>query len=334
MADKNLALNKTTASSSFVKPYDSSKAVNGSLAATSRWLCNVLPGSMEIDLGQAYLINRWVVKQMGCAGWDNSYNLVDYKLSGSMDRQNWLDIDTCTNNTQSITDRKFLDVQYRYVRLYVTTGLRVNPKLASLMELEIYGTPTLANLAVSTGVLQPVFASNIDTYSDNIGYDINSMTVTPSTNCQTATITVNNQVVVNGAPSQSIPLTVGQNVISTVVNDNNLGSSQYNINAVRASSPYLSGIIVSGVRSLDSPFSKIDYEYRATVANTVTSVTIKPTAEDSNALIKVNGVGVISGNTSGSIPLVVGDNTSTIDVNSSIGTDYRAYTVIITRRSS
>lgn len=143
MSTVNLALDKPASQSSFVLPYSGQRAVDGSVAAVSRWLCNTLPGWASVDLGAVFSIERWVVRHMGVVpGWPSpDYTMRDFMLQASMDNMNWTDIDSVTNNTQSVTDRIVPPFQARYVRVFVTSGLNVNPQLASIVEFEVYSAP-------------------------------------------------------------------------------------------------------------------------------------------------------------------------------------------------
>ncbi|MET3022248.1 MBG domain-containing protein [Flavobacterium hydatis] len=71
--------------------------------------------------------------------------------------------------------------------------------------------------------------------------------------------------------------------------------------------------------------------YTANVANAVTSLTVMPTATDSNATVKVNGVTVTSGSPSFSISLLVGANVINTLVIAQDGTTIETYTVTVTR---
>lgn len=143
MSAVNLALNKPASQSSFVLPYSAQRAVDGSVAPVSRWLCNTLPGWASVDLGAVFSIDRWVVRHMGVVpGWPSpGYNMRDFKFQASMDNINWTDIDTVTNNVLSVTDRTVTEFQARYVRVLITAGLNINLQLASIMEFEVYEAP-------------------------------------------------------------------------------------------------------------------------------------------------------------------------------------------------
>ncbi|MCE9611554.1 MAG: cadherin-like beta sandwich domain-containing protein [Chthoniobacter sp.] len=74
---------------------------------------------------------------------------------------------------------------------------------------------SLTNLALGSGILSPVFASGTPTYSATTANS--SVTVVPTATDRNATIRVNGTVVASGAASGPIPLSVGQNTITTVV---------------------------------------------------------------------------------------------------------------------
>ncbi|MDB4922799.1 MAG: pknD 2 [Mucilaginibacter sp.] len=72
-------------------------------------------------------------------------------------------------------------------------------------------------------------------------------------------------------------------------------------------------------------------DYTATVQNSVNAIKVIPVATDANATIKVNGVPVLSGSTSASIPLHVGTNTITTRVTATDGVTSNLYSIVITR---
>jgi len=83
--------------------------------------------------------------------------------------------------------------------------------------------------------------------------------------------------------------------------------------------------------TLDPSFASATTSYTASVANNITSITVTPTAADTNATITVNGTPVASGSASGAINLDVGENTITIVVTAENGTTTKIYTIIVTR---
>jgi len=83
--------------------------------------------------------------------------------------------------------------------------------------------------------------------------------------------------------------------------------------------------------TLTPAFSPIVTSYTDSVPNSVTSITVTPTVNESHATVAVDGTPVISGNPSGSITLNVGSNTVTIVVTAQDGTTTKTYIITVTR---
>jgi hypothetical protein len=82
---------------------------------------------------------------------------------------------------------------------------------------------------------------------------------------------------------------------------------------------------------LSPEFGKGITTFTASVANETSSVTITPTANESHAIVTVNGTTVASGQASGAISLNVGSNTITVVVTAEDGTTTKTYTIDVTR---
>ncbi len=335
----NVALNKYADASNSMFPYQPAKAVDGISTPLNRWVgSSPLPPSpvwLRVDLGATYWINRWVLRQMGAVGWSPNYNLSDYKLQGSLDNVNWFDIDTVTNNSANSTDRPISPVKTRWVRIYVTKGLRCNNNFASIVDLEIYqADPTsakLTGLAISTGTLSPPFDGTTYAYSANVGYDNSTITVTATTEDSRATIKVNGVPATSGQPSAPVSLDVGSNTVTVEVTPFIGDPQNYVITVTRASSPYLSNI--TGIPNMTPAFDKNTFNYTATVSSTTSTIKLTPTAEDSNAGITVNGSPVTSGEKI-TINLATGLNNIVVIVTSITGTDSRTYNFAVTKQQS
>ncbi|MGB7605132.1 MAG: cadherin-like beta sandwich domain-containing protein [Lutisporaceae bacterium] len=334
----NLALNKTTTASSYVKPFQPSRAVDANNQPEFRWICNTLPGWLKVDLGGEYYINRWVVVHMGAAGWDNRYNTSNYSFQGSLDNANWFTLDTVAGNTLATTDRTIAITKVRYVRVSVTGGIAINPKLASIVELQVYqapASPYLSGLTISSGTLIPDFNMNIIEYTVTVPNNVTSITVTPTAaQDPKPTVTVNGTIVVCGQASGSINLNEGSNTI-TVVSTAADGLSQvtYTINATRASSPYLTrvDVIYMGRELTTVPVNIVSNqtEYNVDLPSNITKITMTSYSQDTNALILVNGnQNLTNGQVSAEITVAQGTRVP-INVTSSIGTDSEAYGITI-----
>ena len=299
----NVALNKTASSNMSVAPFTPDKAFTGVASAIDRWVGTV-PGWLCVDLGYPYWINQWTIKNEAViSGWENNI-MKDYRLQASNDTKQWSDISVITGNTSSTTQVPINPTRSRYFRTYITNGLRVNSGVASIldMELEEYSNPPyLSNLVVSSGTLSPVFYKQNFNYTVNVAQEVTEMYVIPTTTASNATITVNGKTVTNATQSQYITLNEGTTIISVVVAITNTTLNEtYTISVTKNASPYLENIIVNGA-ILSEMFSPDVTSYLAYLDEDVTEVTVTPYAQTANALVSVNNMTVISGQTSNKI---------------------------------
>ncbi|MGD0153955.1 MAG: putative Ig domain-containing protein, partial [Thermacetogeniaceae bacterium] len=169
-------------------------------------------------------------------------------------------------------------------------------------------------------------------YTDNVANTVTSVTVTPTAADATATIKVNGTTVANGTASGPISLNVGSNIIKVRVNAHKGAPRTYTITVTRAKSSIadLSNLTISA-GTLTPTFATGTLSYTDSVANSVTSVTVTPTAADTTATVRVNGAPVASGAASGPISLIVGSNTISVVVTAQDGTTIKAYTITATR---
>ncbi|MBD1365073.1 cadherin-like beta sandwich domain-containing protein [Mucilaginibacter sp. ZT4R22] len=193
----------------------------------------------------------------------------------------------------------------------------------------------LANLSLSAGTLNPVFAAGTVGYTASVSNATAGIAVTATVSEPNATLQINGAAVASGSPSASIPLLVGPNVITTLVTAQDGTTKTYTITVTRAPSPdaTLSNIVLSD-GTLSPGFAAATTSYTASVANAITSVTLTPTVNEPNATVKVNGVTVASGAASGPIALVVGPNVITTTVTAQDGVSTQVYTTTITRAPS
>jgi hypothetical protein len=91
--------------------------------------------------------------------------------------------------------------------------------------------------------------------------------------------------------------------------------------------------LIPSTGTLAPAFDPTITAYTMSVANGVTSLTLKPTAANAGATIKVNGTAVISGSASGSLALNVGANAFPVEVTAQSGLK-KTYTVTVTRAGS
>ncbi|WP_273793303.1 autotransporter domain-containing protein [Brucella anthropi] len=92
--------------------------------------------------------------------------------------------------------------------------------------------------------------------------------------------------------------------------------------------------LVSSTGALNPAFDAATLGYTITVANSVASLTLTPTADDPHAMITVNGAAVASGSTSQSLALAVGTTAIPVVVTAQDGTTLRTYIVTVVRAAS
>jgi len=100
---------------------------------------------------------------------------------------------------------------------YTVIVYRQKPVLAISSPIGPSSDANLANLTLSSGNLNPVFASGTTSYTANVSNATTSITISPTTIDNTATLTVNGAQLASGASSAPIALAVGNNTITTVV---------------------------------------------------------------------------------------------------------------------
>ncbi len=196
---------------------------------------------------------------------------------------------------------------------------------------------TLSALAVSKGTLSPAFSGGTTSYNDAVLNTVTSITVTPTANDPTATIKVNGTAVASGTASGPISLVVGNNTVTTVVTAGDGVTTQtYTVTVNRKGSPNdLLASINPSVMPLSPAFASGTTSYTLSVANSVSSMTVRPSTIDANATMTVNGSPLTSGTTSPPLALAEGTTTPiTIVVTAQDGTDIKTYTITVTRAPS
>jgi gliding motility-associated-like protein len=206
--------------------------------------------------------------------------------------------------------------------------------------LTVYRAPStdanLAGLILSAGTLSSAFAATTTTYTESVDNTVSSITFTPTVEDVTATVTVNGTAVASGSASAAIPLSVGNNTVTTVVTaQDGTTTGTYTVVITRAASSNaaLSALLLSS-GALSPAFTSVTTAYTVSETNAITSLTITPTAADATAIISVNGNTVTSGSASGSIPINVGVNTITVTATAQDGVTINTYTLTVTRAQS
>lgn len=200
---------------------------------------------------------------------------------------------------------------------------------------EVSGSTDLSALTLSSGTLNPAFASETIEYSANVNNEVEGITVTASVYDSSATLTVNGNLSNSGQPSDMINLKVGSNKIPVVVTAVDGSSKTYMVDVIRGTEEAanhdtdLSALSLSS-GTLTPAFNPEVIDYTSKVDNEVAGITVTASVYDSSASFTVNGTPAVNGQTSGMISLNVGSNVIPIVVTSSNGIS-KTYTVTVTR---
>ncbi len=91
---------------------------------------------LEVDLGQSYDIDSWMVKHAGAFGEDNGYNTKAFKLQYK-EVDTWRDAAVVTNNTDSVTEAQSI-LQARLYDSYNRTDNNGDPA-ARIFQFKVFG---------------------------------------------------------------------------------------------------------------------------------------------------------------------------------------------------
>ena len=197
------------------------------------------------------------------------------------------------------------------------------------------GEAKLKTLAPSIGTLTPAFNSDTYDYAITVPTTQTTIAFIPTAVDNSSTIKVDGVKVSSGYKSQNIKLDEGVNAVDIVLTTKDGDTSTYTVNVTRTAlfrSAQLTALTLTQ-GTLSPAFNKGVYEYAATVDNAVTSIGVKPTAEDANAIITVNGKMLPSGATSPYISLNEGGNVINVNVTDAKGNS-NTYVLNVTRRYS
>ncbi len=149
----NIALSKTVSVSGTNSTEIGANALDGN--NKTKWCCKGSQSSanpyfwLEVDLGDTYVINKWVVlhaSQSGLSGEKSGYNTRDFKLQVKDSSGNWLTIDTVDENTDGSTTRYVETFEARYVRLYITQAAdSTEQNITRIYEFQLYHEHSLGD---------------------------------------------------------------------------------------------------------------------------------------------------------------------------------------------
>lgn len=136
----------------------------------------------------------------------------------------------------------------------------------------------------------------------------------------------------------SLTRAAGENVGTYAITPAGLTSANYDITFVNGTLTIVSNNALLSDLTLNSStlspaFVSGTTSYTASVGDSMSSITVTPTADDANATITVNGMAVTSGEVSGPISLSVGPNTINVVVTAQDAVTTKTYTVTVNRAS-
>lgn len=166
-----------------------------------------------------------------------------------------------------------------------------------LVRADLAQSNSLQSLAISPGTLAPDFDPNTLPYTVTVANNVGSVNVTPTVQDPNATLTVNGQAATSGQ-SRTITLNApGQNTTITItVTAQNGNPKTYFIAVSRgvSNNNNLQSVSISP-GSLSPSFRANTTNYTVDVGSSVTSLSVTPRLQDTNASMTVNGQTTNSG---------------------------------------
>jgi hypothetical protein len=196
--------------------------------------------------------------------------------------------------------------------------------------LTVHGSSKLSALTLSSGAIDPAFASDKQQYSEAVDFAVKSVNVTAATLETAAHVQIDGTPMSVGA-AVPVALAVGDNTITVSVTSSDGVAESYTIDVRRRGDARLSGLSLSA-GSLDQIFQPDLEHYTATVGLLHPTTTVTPTAEDPRATVKVDG-DVVTGASSRKRTLDVGSNQIAVTVTAADGSATATYTIDVSRRT-
>ena len=187
---------------------------------------------------------------------------------------------------------------------------------------------TLRSLTLSGGAtLSPSFSSNRTSYTASVANSVSSITITAAPTVSGSRARIGNADATSGHP---VSLSVGSNTIQVVVTaQDGTTTKTYQITLTRSGSPAdatLRSLTLSGA-TLSPSFSSNRTSYTASVANSVSSITITAAPAVSGSEARIGNADATSGHR---VSLSVGSNTIRVVVTAQDGTQ-KTYRITVTR---
>jgi lysophospholipase L1-like esterase len=136
----NLALGApTTGADGCVAAESPAKATDGVVSGNSKWCSGVAGATLQVDLGAARTVRRFVVRHAAAGGEQQAWNTRAFAIQVSTDAAVWTTLLTVTANTDGITTHPVDPTTARYARLVITTPTQTTDTAARVYEFEVDG---------------------------------------------------------------------------------------------------------------------------------------------------------------------------------------------------
>lgn len=138
----NLALNKpATGSTPCASTEGPDKAVNGSVGGgnADKFCSLTVPSWLQVDLGSAQQVTRFVVKHAAAGGEQAAYNTKAFTIQLSSDGSNWATPVTVSSNIDGVSTHAITATSARYARLNISAPTQTTDPATRIYEFEVYG---------------------------------------------------------------------------------------------------------------------------------------------------------------------------------------------------
>jgi hypothetical protein len=200
-----------------------------------------------------------------------------------------------------------------------------------------------SNASASSLILDPASplvsttGSANENYTTSVSAGVNSVRLKTITQQADAVVRVNGNVVANGAYSDPLTLNAGVTVINvslTAQDGITVKTYSVTVNRLGSNNALASGLLLDPVSTLVSTAGSADVNYNTSVSPIVSSVRLKTTAQQSDAVIRVNGDIVSSDVYSDPITLNAGATIINVSITAQDGITVKTYSIKINRLGS
>ncbi|MCX8005386.1 MAG: cadherin-like beta sandwich domain-containing protein [Burkholderiaceae bacterium] len=195
----------------------------------------------------------------------------------------------------------------------------------------------LAGLSVSSGALSPSFDAATTNYTLTLAFAVTSLTLVATAADSAASVRINGTSVASGGSFTLSNLAVGATAVSIVVTAaDGTTTRSYSVQVTRSAGSADAALtaLVPSVGALSPSFAAATTSYDLALDNGSSTLAFTATASNANASIRINGVTVASGSSSGAIAIAVGTTVITIAVTAEDGISSRSYAINVTRAAA